>query len=65
MDMGEQRWEALTEGVLGAIFEVAQVALPVSYKGYKRGTGAKSRKRGEIRANPVPHFNTDKRIVHR
>ena len=23
MDMGEERWEALTEGVLGAIFEVA------------------------------------------
>ena len=34
MDMDEQRWEALTEGVLGAIFEVAQAALPVSYNGY-------------------------------
>ena len=37
MDMDEQRWEALTEGFLGAILEVAQAALPVSYKGYKRG----------------------------
>ena len=29
MDMDEQKWEALTEGFLGAIFEVAQAALPL------------------------------------
>ena len=59
MDMGEQRWEALTEGVLGTIFEVAQAALPVSYKGYKRGTGTKFRK--PARFERVP-FRTLTRI---
>jgi hypothetical protein len=29
IDMDEQKWEALTEGFLGAIFEVAQAALPL------------------------------------